>query len=123
LQPDDDYQPVIPKNLGLSLDMLVPRVGQRTLWCELPEVTASGILSILSDKQKQLQEAIFEILTSEVSYLKSLDVLIAVFYKNEELIGVLDEEERGYLFGNIEEGTFVHNAYFANYFDNKNFII
>lgn len=133
LQPDDDYQPVIPKNLGLTLDMLVPRVGQRTLWCELPGVVSSGILSILSDKQKQLQEAIFEvndisvnfpvvfycnfshrrdcsqcfllqILTSEVSYLKSLDVLITLFYKNEELIGVLTEEERGYLFGNIEDG-------------------
>ncbi|XP_021949454.1 rho guanine nucleotide exchange factor 26 isoform X2 [Folsomia candida] len=103
IKPDDDYQPVIPKNLGLTLDMLVPRVGQRTLWCELSEVIASGILSILSDKQKQLQEAVFEILTSEVSYLKSLDVLIAVFYQNEELIGVLNEEERSYLFGNIEQ--------------------
>lgn len=104
-QPDDDYQPVIPKNLGLTLDMLVPRVGQRTLWCELPGVVSSGILSILSDKQKQLQEAIFEVLTSEVSYLKSLDVLISLFYKNEELLGVLTEEERGYLFGNIEDGN------------------
>ncbi|ODN05946.1 Rho guanine nucleotide exchange factor 26 [Orchesella cincta] len=103
LKPDDDYQPVIPKNLGLTLDMLVPRVGQRTLWCELPGVVSSGILSILSDKQKQLQEAIFEILTSEVSYLKSLDVLISLFYKNEELIGVMTEEERGYLFGKIED--------------------
>jgi hypothetical protein len=104
-QPEDDYQPVIPKNLGLTLDMLVPRGGQRTLWCELSEVIASGILSILSDKQKQLQEAIFEILTSEVSYLKSLDVLISVFYKNQELIGVLTEEERSFVFGNIEEGA------------------
>jgi neuronal guanine nucleotide exchange factor len=103
IKPEDDYQPVIPKNLGLTLDMLVPRVGQRTLWCELSEVIASGILSILSDKQKELQEAIFEILTSEVSYLKSLDVLIGVFYKNKELIGVLNEEEKGYLFGNVEK--------------------
>lgn len=84
--------------------MLVPRVGQRTLWCELPGVLSSGILSILSDKQKQLQEAIFEILTSEVSYLKSLDVLISLFAKHEELLGILNEEERGYLFGNIDDG-------------------
>src|SRR5258705_11401964 len=84
--------------------MLVPRVGQRTLWCELPGVVSSGILSILSDKQKQLQEAIFEILTSEVSYLKSLDVLITLFYENDQLIQVLTENDRAALFGNITYG-------------------
>jgi neuronal guanine nucleotide exchange factor len=103
-QPEDDYQPVIPKNLGLTLDMLVPRMGQRTLWCEIPEVQSSGILGILSDNQKQLQEAIFEILTSEVSYLKSLDVLISLFYENRELVQVLTEEDRAALFGNITFG-------------------
>jgi len=84
--------------------MLVPRTGQRTLWCELPEVHNSGILAILSDKQKQLQEAIFEILTSEVSYLKSLDVLITLFYENDQLIQVLTEQDRAALFGNITYG-------------------
>jgi len=89
--------------------MLVPRMGQRTLWCEIPEVQSSGILSILSDTQKQLQEAIFEILTSEVSYLKSLDVLITLFYENEELIQVLTDEDRAALFGNITYGTYELN--------------
>ena len=84
--------------------MLIPRVGQRTLWCEIPEVCSSGILAILSEKQKGWQEAIFEILTSEVSYLKSLDVLISLFYENSQLIAVLSNQERANLFGNIKQG-------------------
>ncbi|CAG7824120.1 unnamed protein product [Allacma fusca] len=100
-KPDDTYQPIIPVNLGLTLDMLVPNVGQRTLWCHLPEVANSGILGILSDKQKQLQEAIFEILTSEVSYLKSLQVLISLFYDSPELTSLLSYEQIKHLFGNI----------------------
>ena len=95
---------MIPKNLGLTLDLLVPRVGQRTLWCELPEVISSGILTILSDKQKQWQEAIFEILTSEVSYLKSLDVLISLFYESQDLCCILTTEEMKCIYGNIAEG-------------------
>lgn len=82
----------------------MPRMGQRTLWCEIPEVQSSGILGILSDKQKQLQESIFEILTSEVSYLKSLDVLISLFYENQDLIRILSETDRAALFGNIKAG-------------------
>lgn len=35
--------------------------SQRSLWCELPEVREAGLLETLSDTDKKLQEAYFEV--------------------------------------------------------------
>ncbi|CAD7083567.1 unnamed protein product [Hermetia illucens] len=59
-----------------AFQLIGPRQGpSRTLWSEIPEVQTSGILATLSSVEKRLQEAKFEILTSEASYLKSLNLL------------------------------------------------
>ena len=47
----------------------------RTLWCEVLQVQESGILDQLTITQRKLQEAKFEVMTSEASYFKSLSVL------------------------------------------------
>ncbi|XP_013182126.1 PREDICTED: ephexin-1-like [Papilio xuthus] len=59
--------------------LVAPRGPARTLWCEVPEVLNSAVLSSLAPAQKRLQEAKFEVLTSEASYLNSLNVLEAHF--------------------------------------------
>lgn len=59
--------------------LVAPRGPSRTLWCEVPEVLNSAVLSSLAPAQKRLQEAKFELLTSEASYLNSLNVLEANF--------------------------------------------
>ncbi|CAG9783397.1 unnamed protein product [Diatraea saccharalis] len=58
-----------------AMTLVAPRGPARTLWCEVPEVVASAVLSSLAPAQKRLQEAKFELLTSEASYLNSLNVL------------------------------------------------
>ena len=58
----------------------------------------------MSSSDRALQESKFEILTSEVSYLKSLNVLITLFVESLELAAVLRPEERSVLFSNILEG-------------------
>lgn len=58
---------------------LVRQGPSRTLWCEIPEVINSGIIGTLSKTERSLQEAKFEILTSEASYLKSLNLLRSHF--------------------------------------------
>ncbi|XP_054286456.1 uncharacterized protein LOC129002572 [Macrosteles quadrilineatus] len=75
----------------------------RTLWRETDNVIKSGILERLTPSQIALQESKFEILTSEVSYLKSLNILITLFVESSELKDVLDIEDRRCLFGNILE--------------------
>ncbi|VDN55425.1 unnamed protein product [Dracunculus medinensis] len=81
--------------------------SQRSLWCELPEVKNAGLLEKLDDKAKKLQEAFFEVITSEASYLRSLNILITHFMAAPELLGskgissVISNVERKHLFSNI----------------------
>ncbi|XP_072944408.1 uncharacterized protein [Epargyreus clarus] len=62
-----------------AMALVAPRGPARTLWCEVPEVVNSAVLSSLAPAQKRLQEAKFELLTSEASYLNSLNVLESHF--------------------------------------------
>ena len=81
--------------------------SQRSLWCELPEVKAAGLLDSLDEETKLLQEAYFEVITSEASYLRSLNILITHFMASQEMLGskstlsVISNVERKHLFSNI----------------------
>uniref|UniRef100_A0A7E4ZZV4 DH domain-containing protein n=1 Tax=Panagrellus redivivus TaxID=6233 RepID=A0A7E4ZZV4_PANRE len=81
--------------------------SQRSLWCELQEVRSAGILETLDDNTKKLQEAFFEVITSEASYLRSINVLITHFLAAPEFIGngvkpaIISPAERKHLFSNI----------------------
>ena len=57
------------------------------MWSELPEVMNSGILDNISVEAKKLHEAMFEVITSEASYLKSLNILIKHFAQSPKLSG------------------------------------
>ena len=61
--------------------------GRRSMWSELPEVMNSGILDNISLEAKKLHEAMFEVITSEASYLKSLNILIKHFAQSPKLSG------------------------------------
>lgn len=87
-----------------ALQLIEPNVGpSRTLWSEVNEVLQSGIFDKLSQNEKRLQEAKFEILTSEASYLKSLTLLRTHFmnhpaFRDSE---TLDPTDRKTLFSFI----------------------
>ena len=94
---------------NLSAIDLVGLGPTRSLWCQLPQVINSGgnLLSTLSDKEKRLQESMFEIITSEASYCKSLNVLVSHFYNciefSENNSQVLSSREKNCLFSNITD--------------------
>ncbi|XP_015196278.2 rho guanine nucleotide exchange factor 15 isoform X1 [Lepisosteus oculatus] len=75
--------------------------GQSLLWQELPAVKECGILAKLSPAQCKYQESMFEVLTSEASYLRSLKVLIEHFMESRDLDGTLIIREKKILFSNI----------------------
>ncbi|KAJ8675473.1 hypothetical protein QAD02_011259 [Eretmocerus hayati] len=80
------------------------RPGHRTLWCQTPQVINSGLLQSLSMEERKVQEAKFEILTSEASYLNSLRVLENEFASCPELSqDLLTAAERERLFGSVPE--------------------
>ncbi|TGZ63535.1 hypothetical protein CRM22_006871 [Opisthorchis felineus] len=56
----------------------------RVAWSEMPEVLNSDALMKLTRHEVQLQEAMFEVITSEASYYQSLNVLVKHFYNSPE---------------------------------------
>ncbi|KAJ3585715.1 hypothetical protein NHX12_014434 [Muraenolepis orangiensis] len=79
----------------------VPTPCLSTLWQDLAAVRDSGVLDTLSPEQCKYQESMFEVLTSEASYLRSLRVLIDHFLDCRELEDTLIIRDRKTLFSNI----------------------
>ncbi|XP_062240098.1 rho guanine nucleotide exchange factor 15 isoform X2 [Platichthys flesus] len=74
---------------------------QSTLWQDLPTVRDSGVLETLTPEQCKYQESMFEVLTSEASYLRSLRVLIENFRDSRELEDTMIIRDTKTLFSNI----------------------
>ncbi|XP_066428705.1 rho guanine nucleotide exchange factor 19-like [Eleutherodactylus coqui] len=72
-----------------------------TLWQEHPLVKGRGIAQTMSPKKQRLQEAIFEVVTSEASYQCSLSVAISHFQKSRRLSMCLSTSEKHTLFSNL----------------------
>ncbi|XP_075237861.1 uncharacterized protein LOC142334073 isoform X3 [Lycorma delicatula] len=87
-----------------AMELITPKYGHhRTLWCEIPQVLNSEILRTLTKEERKLQEAKFEVMTSEASYFKSLIVLEKHFAASPLLQdeSVLSAKDRKSLFGCI----------------------
>ncbi|ALC43646.1 Exn [Drosophila busckii] len=87
-----------------ALQLIEPKNGPaRTLWSEVPEVIQSCILPTLTPRERGLQEAKFEIMTSEASYLKSLNLLRRHFMNHAAFSdsAVLNARDRKALFSYI----------------------
>lgn len=74
---------------------------RRTLWCQIPAVVDSCILQSMSDQARKLQEAKFEIITSEGSYMNSLNVLENHFMKKVNDLNIITKRDFRILFSNI----------------------
>ncbi|XP_058877549.1 ephexin-1, partial [Acipenser ruthenus] len=73
------------------------------LWQNREAVRSSGVLSVLSTEKCQHQEAMFELVTSETSYYKSLELLVTHFQENRQLIQSLSQSEAHFIFSNIRD--------------------
>ncbi|XP_034248382.1 ephexin-1-like isoform X1 [Thrips palmi] len=95
---------IVKSSRPSAMELIRPREGQhRTLWCEIPEVRDSGVLDSLSAHEKKLQEAKFELITSEASYVKSLNVLEKHFMNSPQFRDetVLSKGDRQILFSRV----------------------
>ncbi|KAK2705635.1 hypothetical protein QYM36_015873 [Artemia franciscana] len=120
---EDDYEVIHPVEEGTekttscegencgkqpsAMELAEPSAnGGRTLWCQLPAITKSGILSQLSIQAKKKQEAMFEVITSEASYLRSLNILVKHFMSCPEFNcdssqSVLSKRDKHLLFSDL----------------------
>uniref|UniRef100_A0AAZ3Q1M9 Rho guanine nucleotide exchange factor 26 n=1 Tax=Oncorhynchus tshawytscha TaxID=74940 RepID=A0AAZ3Q1M9_ONCTS len=110
--PSDDLkthrlsQPVDPKSHRLSQPVLrgLQEVKERpTSPGKKNKVKKSGVSDKLSQEERKRQEAIFELISSEHSYLHSLEVLIRMFQNSAELSDTMTKTEHHHLFSNITD--------------------
>ncbi|XP_076547752.1 ephexin isoform X2 [Osmia lignaria lignaria] len=93
----EEVEDMIPSQS--TTDLAKP--GHRTLWCQTVQVVNTGLLQRLTTEERKIQEAKFEILTSEASYLNSLRVLRNEFINEPSINEILTPVERDKLFGGI----------------------
>ncbi|RVE62775.1 hypothetical protein OJAV_G00160980 [Oryzias javanicus] len=74
-----------------------------TLWRDLPGVRNSYELEELTENQWRLQEVRFEVVTSEASYCRSLDIVAEHFVKCKPLQDLLGNQDRNWLFSRLLE--------------------
>ncbi|GIY09364.1 rho guanine nucleotide exchange factor 16 [Caerostris extrusa] len=96
-----------PSQLSVVEQLSPDAQDLKMLWCELPEVKESGILERISAQELKLQEAIFDFIQSQASYIRSLKVLYENFIKIPEFSDfessscVLSKHEHDVLFSDI----------------------
>ncbi|XP_037823877.1 rho guanine nucleotide exchange factor 16 isoform X2 [Lucilia sericata] len=87
-----------------ALQLVEPKGGpERTLWSQIPEVINSYIIPTMTPRERALMEAKFEIITSEASYLKSLN-LLRTHYMNHPVFrdqNIVSSRDRKSLFAHI----------------------
>ncbi|XP_030072382.1 rho guanine nucleotide exchange factor 26 [Microcaecilia unicolor] len=75
----------------------------RSSWSQLSVVQKNGLSSVVSQEERKRQEAIFEVISSENSYLLSLEILIRMFKHSKPLSSTMTKTESHHLFSNISD--------------------
>ncbi|XP_018083774.1 rho guanine nucleotide exchange factor 19 isoform X1 [Xenopus laevis] len=86
---------------GGSPVQMSSQVHSSSLWQDLPKVKKQKIMDKMTPHQRQLQETIFEVLTSEASYQRSLSLAINHFQNSRKLSECLGATDQHTLFSNL----------------------
>ncbi|XP_075462061.1 rho guanine nucleotide exchange factor 19 isoform X2 [Ascaphus truei] len=104
---DDDELSISPKsNLSPSSSFRSQgssRGSTFSLWQDIPDVRGSGLLKTLSAQERKLQEAKFELVTSEASYVHSVSIVVDHFLNSPEINECLGAQEKQWLFSKLPE--------------------
>ncbi|KAM6977164.1 rho guanine nucleotide exchange factor 19 [Aplochiton taeniatus] len=92
-----------PSNLSPSSSFSSSRGSAFSLWQDIPDVRTSGQLDNFSNEERKLQEAKFELVTSEASYMRSLTIAVDHFMLSPELGECLGAQDRQWLFSKLPE--------------------
>ncbi|XP_035496947.2 trichohyalin isoform X2 [Scophthalmus maximus] len=104
--PRSEGRPASPR-LSIALTQ------SATLWRDLPGVRDSGELEDLSEDQRRLQEVRFEVVTSEASYCRSLDIVVEHFVKSKQLGALLTTQDRNWLFSRLADVRAISHSFLS----------
>nr|XP_029497683.1 rho guanine nucleotide exchange factor 19-like [Oncorhynchus nerka] len=84
-----------------------------SLWQEIPEVRNSAAFGELTNDQRRLQEVQFEVVTSEASYCRSLDIVVDHFVKSKQLGELLTTQDRSWLFSRLADVRAISHSFLS----------
>ncbi|KAM3922572.1 rho guanine nucleotide exchange factor 19-like [Leptodactylus fuscus] len=103
---EDDVSASPKSNLSPSSSFRSQRSSRGStfsLWQDIPDVRGSGLLNTLTLQERKLQEAKFELVTSEASYVNSLSIVVDHFLNSPDLNECLGAQEKQWLFSKLPE--------------------
>ncbi|XP_031520913.1 rho guanine nucleotide exchange factor 5 [Papio anubis] len=74
-----------------------------SLWQEIPMVRNSTVLLSMTHEDQKLQEVKFELIVSEASYLRSLNIAVDHFQLSTSLRATLSNQEHQWLFSRLQD--------------------
>ncbi|XP_037698131.1 rho guanine nucleotide exchange factor 26 isoform X2 [Choloepus didactylus] len=92
-----------PREQKLDEKIVVHHKPLRSTWSQLSAVKRNGLSQTITQEERKRQEAIFEVISSEHSYLLSLEILICMFKNSKELSDTMTKTENHHLFSNIND--------------------
>ncbi|XP_065504046.1 rho guanine nucleotide exchange factor 5 [Caloenas nicobarica] len=108
----EDIESSLPSSPRLRRKVLSPQdsylqrlsvSSNASLWQDIPMIRGSRVLLNMSRDEQKLQEAKFELIMSEASYLRSLNVAVDHFQRSAELQAMLTNQERQWLFSRLHD--------------------
>ncbi|XP_052002607.1 zinc finger CCCH domain-containing protein 13-like [Xyrauchen texanus] len=98
-----------PPSPRLSISAFSP-----TLWQDLPGVRTSSELETVTKDDRRLQEVRFEVVTSEASYCRSLDIVVEHFVMSKQLNVLLTSQDKNWLFSRLIDVRAVSHSFLSH---------
>ncbi|XP_012863005.2 rho guanine nucleotide exchange factor 5 [Echinops telfairi] len=110
-----------PRRALVSSESYLKRLSSASsgsLWQEIPVVRNSAVLLSMTHEDQKLQEAKFELIVSEASYLRSLHVAVDHFQLSTALRGTLSNQEHQWLFSRLQDVCDVSTTFLSDLEEN-----
>ncbi|XP_036886169.1 rho guanine nucleotide exchange factor 5 [Sturnira hondurensis] len=92
--------------------------SRSSLWQEIPVVRNSTVLLSMTHEDQKLQEAKFELIVSEASYLRSLNIAVDHFQLSAQLRPTLTNQEHQWLFSRLQDVRDVSSTFLSDLEEN-----
>ncbi|PNI99966.1 ARHGEF5 isoform 4 [Pan troglodytes] len=95
-----------PRKALVSSESYLQRLSMASsgsLWQEIPVVRNSTVLLSMTHEDQKLQEVKFELIVSEASYLRSLNIAVDHFQLSTSLRATLSNQEHQWLFSRLQD--------------------
>ncbi|XP_030876493.1 rho guanine nucleotide exchange factor 5 isoform X1 [Leptonychotes weddellii] len=110
-----------PRRTLVSSESYLQRLSMASsgsLWQEIPVVRNSTVLLSMTHDDQKLQEAKFELIVSEASYLRSLHVAVDHFQLSAPLRATLSNQEYQWLFSRLQDVREVSTTFLSDLEEN-----